>query len=138
MFEQLNDLEAELEKLEAELPGIYAAGDRRASRDAGRRHAELKPVVEAYQQWRQASTDVADARELLGSESDAEMRDFLKAEMAEKEDRVTTLEAELRAMTPGGYPGGHRGGSPDRADAMVWALWALLLAPRAEPRVRVV
>ena len=98
MFEQLNDLEAELEKLEAELPGIYAAGDRRASRDAGRRHAELKPVVEAYQQWRQASTDVADAREMLGSESDAEMRDFLKAEMAEKEDRVATLEAELREL----------------------------------------
>jgi peptide chain release factor 1 len=98
MFEQLNDLEAELEKLEAELPGIYAAGDRRASRDAGRRHAELKPVVEAYQQWRQASTDVADARELLGSESDAEMRDFFKAEMAEKEARVATLEAELREL----------------------------------------
>jgi len=98
MFEQLNDLEAELEKLESELPGIYAAGDRRASRDAGRRHAELKPVVEAYQQWRQASTDVADAREMLGSESDAEMRDFLKAEMAEKEDRVATLEAELREL----------------------------------------
>jgi peptide chain release factor 1 len=98
MFEQLNDLEAELEKLEAELPGIYAAGDRRASRDAGRRHADLKPVVEAYQQWRQASTDVADARELLGSESDAEMRDFFKAEMAEKEARVATLEAELREL----------------------------------------
>ena len=29
-------------------PAIYAAGDRRASRDAGRRHAELKPVVDAY------------------------------------------------------------------------------------------
>jgi peptide chain release factor 1 len=98
MFEQLNDLEAELEKLEAELPGIYASGDRRASRDAGRRHAELKPVVEAYQQWRQASADIAEARELLGSESDPEMRDYLKAEMAEKEARVGTLEAELREL----------------------------------------
>src|SRR5690606_23185171 len=25
--------------------------------------------------------------------------------------------------------------SPDRADAMVWALWALLIAPKAAPRV---
>ena len=47
------------------------------------------------------------------------------------------LEAELGAMVPEGY-GRRRGPSPDRADAMVWALWALLIAPRAEPRVRVV
>jgi len=44
------------------------------------------------------------------------------------------LEAELGGMVPEGYEG--PGKSPDRVDAMVWALWALLLAPRAEPRVR--
>jgi phage terminase large subunit-like protein len=50
--------------------------------------------------------------------------------------RFPELEAQLGAMVPEGYAGGP-GGSPDRADAMVWALWALLLAPKAEPRVRV-
>jgi phage terminase large subunit-like protein len=44
------------------------------------------------------------------------------------------LEEQLAGMTAGrGYAGA--GGSPDRADAMVWALWALLIAPGAEPRV---
>ena len=47
MFEQLGELAAELDRLEADLPDIYASGDRRAARDAGRRHAELKPVVDA-------------------------------------------------------------------------------------------
>ena len=44
------------------------------------------------------------------------------------------LEAELAGMQAGG---GYEGpsASPDRADAMVWALWALLVARRAEPRV---
>lgn len=42
------------------------------------------------------------------------------------------LEAELSHFTAGGYLGQ---GSPDRADAMVWALWALCLKQRAEPRV---
>lgn len=50
--------------------------------------------------------------------------------------RFPELEAELGGLVPEGYQG--PGGSPDRADAMVWALWALLLAPKAEPRVRVV
>jgi phage terminase large subunit-like protein len=45
------------------------------------------------------------------------------------------LEAQLGGMVAGGdYQGDGR--SPDRADAMVWALWALLLKPqRGEPRI---
>jgi phage terminase large subunit-like protein len=47
------------------------------------------------------------------------------------------LEEQLTGMTPRatgtrGYEG--PGASPDRADAMVWALWALL-KPRGEPRI---
>jgi phage terminase large subunit-like protein len=37
---------------------------------------------------------------------------------------LSELEDELCAMTPDGYVGG---GSPDRADAMVWALSELML-----------
>lgn len=48
--------------------------------------------------------------------------------------RFPELEAELGALVPAGYRG--EGKSPDRADAMVWALWALLIAPTAAPRVR--
>jgi phage terminase large subunit-like protein len=42
------------------------------------------------------------------------------------------LEDELTRLTCAGYVGG---GSPDRADAMVWALRALFEKPRAEPRI---
>ncbi|WP_375393234.1 terminase large subunit domain-containing protein [uncultured Sphingomonas sp.] len=42
------------------------------------------------------------------------------------------LEAQLAAFTAGGYAGE---GSPDRGDAMVWALWALCLEERGPPRV---
>lgn len=48
--------------------------------------------------------------------------------------RFPALEAELAGLVPGrGYAGAGR--SPDRADAMVWGLWALLIAPGGEPRV---
>jgi phage terminase large subunit-like protein len=50
--------------------------------------------------------------------------------------RFPELERELGGLVPEGYAAPGR--SPDRADAMVWALWALLLAPKGEPRVRVV
>ena len=98
MFEQLGELETELDRLEAELPSIYASGDRRASRDAGRRHAELKPVVDAYREWRKVSTDLADARELIAGEQDDEMRDYLQAEIGEREGRLETLEHEIKEL----------------------------------------
>jgi phage terminase large subunit-like protein len=45
------------------------------------------------------------------------------------------LEDELCAMVRGGSYAGS--GSPDRADAMVWAMTELMLSPvRAEPRIR--
>lgn len=58
-------------------------------------------------------------------------RAFFAGEFAE-------LEAELARLTPGPSTGsGLRGGaSPDRADACVWALWALMLkTQRPEPKI---
>jgi phage terminase large subunit-like protein len=56
-------------------------------------------------------------------------RAFFAGEFAE-------LEAELTGLIPGGYVG--EGKSPDRADAMVWALWALMLkGKKGAPRIRV-
>jgi peptide chain release factor 1 len=98
VFEQLAALADELERLEADLPGIYASGDRRAARDAGRREKQLRPVVEAYRRWRQTSQDLADARSILESESDGEMREFLRGEIAEREDEVATLETQLKEL----------------------------------------
>jgi len=50
--------------------------------------------------------------------------------------RFPALEDELAGLvTAGGYEGPGR--SPDRADAMVWAMTELMLGPaQAEPRVR--
>jgi peptide chain release factor 1 len=98
MFEQLAELESELDRLEATLPDVYASGDRAAARDAGRRHAELKPIVDAYRAWRKANADLSDARELLEGEPDAEMRAYFKGEMAEKEAHLAELEAEIKEL----------------------------------------
>ncbi len=95
MFEQLEPLEAEFDRLEADLPRIFASGDRRAARNAGRRHAELKPVVEAYREWRKVSHDADSARELL---DDPEMRELAKAELDESQRRLAQLEAEIKEL----------------------------------------
>lgn len=49
--------------------------------------------------------------------------------------RFAELETQLLGLIAGGgYEG--PGASPDRADAMVWALTELMVGRRSEPRVR--
>jgi peptide chain release factor 1 len=98
VFEQLADLEIEMEKLESRLPELYATGDQAAARDAGRRLAQLKPVVDAFRRFRGVEAELADARELLDHEPDEEMRAYLRAEVGEKEAERAALEAELREL----------------------------------------
>jgi peptide chain release factor 1 len=98
MFDRLDEMETELEKLEARLSEIYASGDQHAARDAGRRHAELKPIVDAYLAYRATEVDLADARGMLASEDDAEMREYLAAEIDTKEALLGDLDAQLREL----------------------------------------
>jgi peptide chain release factor 1 len=98
MFEQLEPLEAEFDRLEADLPQIQASGDRRAARDAGRRYRELQAVVAAYREWRQTSQDAAEARELAEHEPDPEMKEYARAEAAEKGDQLAELEAKIKEL----------------------------------------
>ncbi len=98
MFDQLAQLETELEKLESGLAEIYAGGDQAKAREAGRRHAELKPIVDAYREHLSATAELAEARELLGQESDADMREFLRSEIDAKEHQLGALDTRLREL----------------------------------------
>jgi peptide chain release factor 1 len=80
----------ELERSHAELqerlaaPTVYS--DRREAADLGRRLKELEPALRVAREWRQASTDLADAK------SDPELSSFA----GELEGQVARLEDELR------------------------------------------
>lgn len=96
--DRLADLETELEKLESSLPEIYASGDQQATRDSGRRHAELKPLVDAWRDYKRTEDDVAEAKALLTGEEDAEMREFLRGEIGEKETRLAEIDARIKEL----------------------------------------
>ncbi|MFM7225644.1 MAG: peptide chain release factor 1 [Actinomycetota bacterium] len=98
MFPQLEPLEAEFDALEVDLPRIFASGDRRAARDAGRRHAELKPLVEAGREWRAVVRAGDWAREALAGEDDPELHELLAAEVAETDHRRAELEDTIREL----------------------------------------
>jgi peptide chain release factor 1 len=91
MFDRLAELETEMEKLETQLPELYASGDQQAAAAAGKRLAELRPVVEAYREHRATEADLA-------GEADAEMREYLETEVASREGALDVLDARLREL----------------------------------------
>ncbi len=87
-----------MEKLESQLSELYASGDQQAAAAAGRRLAELRPVVEIYRERRTTDTELAEAREMLGGESDGEMREYLESEIATKQAALDALDDRLREL----------------------------------------
>ena len=83
LAEELERSHAELEERLAD-PSVYA--DPREAADLGRRLKELDPALRAAREWRQASADLADARD------DPELSAFA----GELETEVARLEDELR------------------------------------------
>ncbi len=114
MFEHLEPLEAEFDRLEADLPRIYATGDRRAARTAGRRAAELKAVVDAYREWKKVSEEVASARELLEGETDAD--DAGVRRRRARQPGTAPRGARSRDQGAAGAPRPERGSQRDRGD----------------------
>ena len=98
MFDRLSDFERELEELEAKQSALFAAGAQAAAVEAGRRIAELAPVVEVYRQHRSVVAELDEATELAGTEHEPEMREYLRQEVAEKTARRDELDAALREL----------------------------------------
>ena len=69
MFETVKVLEDEYLRAETELadPSIHA--DQAAARKLGKRHAELRPIIEAYQKWLRVVADIEAAKELSADDS---------------------------------------------------------------------
>ncbi|MGI9008847.1 MAG: peptide chain release factor 1 [Streptosporangiaceae bacterium] len=92
MHERLAGLAAEHGRLEHELadPAVHADQDK--ARTIGRRYAELTPIVQAYEQWRQVSGDETAALDLAREDASfAAEAEQLAARKAELEERLEHL-----------------------------------------------
>lgn len=58
---------------------------------------EMEPIVNKYKEYRDAKTNVAEAKEMLES-GDDELRELAKMEIAELEDKIPEMEDELKIL----------------------------------------
>ena len=98
MFDRLDDMLRHYEELMLELNNPSVAEDQRRFRKLMKEQNDLAPIVDAYKQYKQAKQDVEDSLALLDEESDEEMKELAKEELADAKKRIEELEQELKIL----------------------------------------
>jgi len=94
---KLEALSARHEEIAGLLSDPEVINDQNRYRQLSMEYAQLEDVVKAFDAYRQAGQDLESAREML-AEEDAEMRAMAEEEIADAEERMDRLEAELQKL----------------------------------------
>jgi peptide chain release factor 1 len=96
--EKLRGIVAKHADLARQLSDPEVVSDLSAYRALSKQYAQLGPLVEKFGQFRKAEDDCRDARELLASADDAEMKAMASDEIRDLESTLASLEAELKVL----------------------------------------
>lgn len=96
--ERLAATEVTFEEVLTLLADPEVLADQKRYRVVSTRHAELKPVVEAFRRYVAAEREVEEASELITIEDDAEMIEYFKETITQHTAVIEDLDAELRRL----------------------------------------
>ena len=92
MFDKLNDIQTKYADIENALADPTQISNPQRLQELAKSHADLTPIVTAYQTYQKLETAIEDTQTLLDTETDAEM-----LELAEEE--LNSLESEMAQLT---------------------------------------
>ena len=98
MFDKLEDLLVRLEEILSELNEPGVANDPARFQKLMKEQSELQPIVDAYNEYKACQQTVEESLMMLDEESDEEMREMLKEELADAKSRIEELETELKIL----------------------------------------
>ena len=98
MFDKLEDLLVRLEEILSELNEPGVANDPARFQKLMKEQSELQPIVDAYREYKACQQTVEESLMMLDEESDEEMREMLKEELADAKSRIEELETELKIL----------------------------------------
>ena len=98
MFDKLEDLLVRLEEILSELNEPGVANDPTRFQKLMKEQSELQPIVDAYNEYKACQQTVEESLMMLDEESDEEMREMLKEELADAKSRIEELETELKIL----------------------------------------
>ncbi len=98
ILSRLDGLKLKYEEIGQQMTDPQIISDVKRFVALNKEYKELQPVVEASEQYRTAVANLTEAREILATEKDEEMREIAKGEIDALEPKVAELEEEIKIL----------------------------------------
>ena len=98
MFDKLEDMLIHLEEILNMLNEPSVTSDPVRFQKLMKEQSDLQPIAEAYKEYKDCKQTMEDSLSMLDGESDEEMREMLKEELADARKRSEELEQQLKIL----------------------------------------
>lgn len=98
MFDKLEELVGRYQEILNELAEPGVAGNQERYRKLMKEEADLSEIVTVYKQYKEAQAGIEESLAMLDDESDEEMRELAKEELADCKEKVADLEQKLKIL----------------------------------------
>ncbi|AZU64613.1 peptide chain release factor 1 [Neobacillus mesonae] len=98
MFDRLQSVEDRYDRLNELLSDPEIINDSKKLREYSKEQADIQETVQAYRQYKEAKSQLQDAKAMLDEKLDADMREMVKEEVNELEEQIEQLEERLKIL----------------------------------------
>lgn len=98
MFDRLEDIQARFEDVVMELGNPDVTSDQNRFRKLMKEQTELSAIVEKYKEYKEAKAGIEDSLAMIEEESDEEMRELAKEELAQCKEKLAETENALKIL----------------------------------------
>jgi len=98
MIDRLESIARRYREIEQEMGRPEVASDHEKVTRLAREQRSLREIVEAYDAYRRARTEMESAREMLRHEKDVEMQEYMRSEERRAAEQVALLEEKLKVL----------------------------------------
>ncbi|MBY0123260.1 peptide chain release factor 1 [Bacillus sp. S/N-304-OC-R1] len=98
MFDRLQSVEDRYERLNELLSDPDIVNDPKKLREYSKEQSDIQETVETYREYKDVRQQFLDAKAMLEEKLDPEMREMVKEELDELEEKVEELEARLKIL----------------------------------------
>ncbi|MDR0880501.1 MAG: peptide chain release factor 1 [Clostridioides sp.] len=98
MLKKLEVLEGTYKDLSEKIGDPEIINDQKTWQKYVKEHAELEPIIMKYREYKEVLNNIAESKEILQEESDEELREMAKMEIAENEALVEPIESEIKVL----------------------------------------
>ena len=98
MIEKLDEIEARYKELESQISDPDIMKDMKRYKEIAQEHSHLSEVVTEIGKYRKLNAEIKDAKLMIDSETDAEMKEMAQEELKGLEEDLESCEAELKTL----------------------------------------